>query len=200
MDELLGACGLFGPSADTARRVLEEAGLVNPRKRRVAATKLPAVQGVLDARLMPACPAQACQAEALALAGDRLVVSVRKPHCGICGGSNNEHAVRRMAAAMAAAGRTRLLILGGTPNMREQLGALLKGHPVEARFVLADDRRSEKSAADDARWADVIAVMVSTPVAHKTTNLYARYGPVSVPQRGIAALAAAVERRVRGSA
>ena len=199
--DLLAERGLHGASADTARTLLEGAGLVNPRKERVAESKIAQVRDLLDARLFPVCSSPVCGAEAATLAAGRTTVHVAKPRCAVCNGSDNRLAVDRMALAMRRAGRSRLLVLGGTPATRDTLGALMRAHGLEARFVLEDDRRNEKAAAADVRWADgLMVVWGSTPIPHKTTELYRPYGPLLAPRRSITALADQVTTRLSGAA
>ncbi|MEX2598714.1 MAG: hypothetical protein WD533_03560 [Dehalococcoidia bacterium] len=189
--DFLASLGYEGTAQTAALQVLVEAGLTRRGKARIALNKKPLAEKTLGTRLYRTCTARVCQAGANDASRGRMVVSAGKEHCQVCGGSDNALAVRQMAEAMREADKTRLLVVGGTPAMAKELARLLPP-PCEARFVLKDDKRATKEAGQEAGWADVIVIWASTPIAHKTTELYKQYKPITVARRGISALAGEV--------
>ncbi|MEX2430927.1 MAG: hypothetical protein WD645_03300 [Dehalococcoidia bacterium] len=191
--DVLASLGYEGEAAGLAQQALIDAGLTRPGKGRIAVAKLPYAETALAKRFLRACGSQACQTEAAALAraDGQSVVTVPRESCDICGGSENARAVREMAQAMELASRTRLLVIGGTPNIESELIRLLPS-PCQVRFVLAGGKKTAKDAAQDAGWADFIVVWASTPIGHKTSALYKPYKPLTVSRRSISALAGEV--------
>jgi hypothetical protein len=101
-----------------------------------------------------------------------------------------------MLEAMRRVGYSRLLIVGGTPNIEQQFLALVDKR-CEVKFVLGDEHRNKKLALHNARQADVVVIWGSTPIPHKLSLLYNRFNPVVVRRRGIAALAEVVTHEIR---
>jgi hypothetical protein len=189
-----------GPSRAAARRVLEEAGLTNPRKRNISGSKRAVVEAELAARLVRTCGTERCERATAADLRPRALVD--KPACEVCGGSDNAAAVARMAAAMQASGRTRLLVVGGGPDSQAELRRLLAGTAVELQIVDGAVAVGARRAQAWAEAADVIAVWGGTILAHKVSSHFTvpAYRPrrVTAMQRGIAALADAVVAHLDG--
>lgn len=114
IDELLAGFGLTGEAAADARRILEDEGLTNPRKQRIATAKTTLALDAIDRRVQRLC--RSC--EPRAAADGRPVVRVPPAFCTSCGGSNNARAVAELTAACRETGIERLLVVGGSPNMR----------------------------------------------------------------------------------
>src|SRR5687768_15700824 len=129
IDELLARIGLSGQTALDARGILETEGLTNPRKQRMASSKLPLARAAIDRRWQRLC--HHCRARAT---GDRVVVLVPSAACSACGGSHNARAVRDMTAACRRADVQRIVIVGGSPSTRQQLGEMV-GAALELRLV-----------------------------------------------------------------
>ena len=103
IDDVLADLGFRTAAArQAARAALEEAGLTNPRKQRIALAKLDAVKAALAARLAPVCARPACRAAA---AGRAIVDAAEAAHCAICGGSANRAAIDRAVAELGRRGR-----------------------------------------------------------------------------------------------
>jgi hypothetical protein len=176
-----------------ARAVLEAANLTNARKRRIAASKLPAVADALRAWLVVACARGSCRA--VAQQSRRELVDAAQPSdCEVCGGAANRTEVDRMVGALSEAGYRHLVVVGGSPSTHEELRALIHTR-LALRLVPGTDRRTRLSAKADLDWADIVVVWGGTQLDHKISQLYtaAKLAHViTCPRRGIAALAVTV--------
>ena len=166
--ELLATLGLTGDDAEMARAVVEAAGLTNPRKSRISREKAVAVRDAIDAEI-----ARLCRRCAEAAKGEpRLVVVVSPEQCARCAGSANTRALDELAAAAASAGVTRLVVVGGSPDIRRELARLPSS--LDVRLVNGVERRTGEQARRDVDWADVVVVCGSSELYHKVSNLYTR--------------------------
>src|SRR3954451_20047386 len=110
--------------------MLEKARLTNPRKQRIATSKASLAREAIDQRLQRLCHHCAHRARA----DGRTVVAVPAAACSVCNGSNNARAVREMVAACREAGIERLVVVGGSPCMRQELLRLV-GEALVLRLV-----------------------------------------------------------------
>jgi hypothetical protein len=197
IDELLASFGLEGDDALLGRAALEQAGLTNPRKQRISAAKADRAREALDARLARLCSGCAGRH----VPDGREVVLVTPAACARCGGSNNARALRELVEATAAAGVRRLVVVGGSPALRNELRAELDG-TLELRLVDGVERRTKAEAQGDLAWADVVLVWGSSILARKVSTLYTRDAGstpvVVVPRRSIEALAGELVRHLAG--
>jgi hypothetical protein len=194
IDDLLDELGLSGDDAATARRILEQEGLTNPRKRRISLTKVGAAESLLDARLQRVC--HSCRGRARA--DGRTVVEVPRAACPVCAGSSNRRAVDELVEACRRAHVGRLLAIGGSPNMRRSFAELVGGR-LELRLVDGMRASDRRTAQGDIAWADLVVVLGATQLAHKVSTLYtrdpeARRKLVTTSRRGIEAIADAIAR------
>ncbi len=194
-----------GPSRTAARAALEEADLTRAGRARISMLKLERATAALKARFSLHCPSPACTHAARA-SGRQPLLAVAKASCPHCGGSDNSRAARDFVAACARAGTRRLLVVGGSPSVREELRAAL-GSALELRCVDGTERRTHERARGDLEWADLVLLWGATELDHKVSAHYARPPTaqrgkvVHVARRGIAALlTAAVEHLRRGPA
>lgn len=190
IDDLLGELGLVGALAPRGRAVLEAAGLTRPGKQRLAESKLAAAREAIDAELARVCAR--CDARIPPDGRDRVVVPA--PACSYCGGSAHARALRELGDACERAGVRRLVVVGGSPSVREELE---RSAPVELRLVDGVQRRKSAEARGDIDWADVVVIAGSSELAHKVSNLYtrddeARGKLVVASRRGVEAIAEAV--------
>ena len=195
IDRFLADEGFGGSSAAIGRLALEEAGVTRPGKTGFASVKLERAREALAATLARVCDRPQCR-ELLPDDGRR-IVDVERPACEVCGGSNNQGAIRRMTAACRTARVRRVLVVGGTPNQWESLAGLVAGQALELRFVDGTGRSvTQRDALQDCAWADLVIVWAPTPLAHRVSQLYASdvciADRVDVHRRGIEALADAV--------
>ncbi len=198
ISEFLGSLGLHGQDAERARVVFEAEGITNPRKTRLSAAKLERARAAIDARF--ARFARYCSACAARTdAGGREVVTVPAGACTRCGGSRNERALAELAEACASAGIARIVVVGGSPDIRRELGALRGA--LELRLVDGTERRTRAEAQRDLAWADLVVIGGSSELGHKVSSLYTRNPGgtpvVTVARRGIEAIAAAVVEHAR---
>jgi len=179
-------------SPEVYEPLLRDAGLSNPRKRRIRADKADDVEALLGSRFFRACRRGDCRREADRRAGGREVVPVtEKEACEVCGGSVNARAVDEMIAACRAAGWTRLCVVGGSPGTHTELTSLVDGR-LGLRIVDGTVARNRTAAQADIQWADRVVIWGGTMLGHRVSQLYDGPKVIALARRGIAALAEAV--------
>ena len=188
--DVLEEFGLTGAAAARGRAVLESAGLTRPGKQRLAESKVAAARDAIDAELARVCAR--CAARVLQDGRDR--VTVPAAACSNCGGSAHARALRELGDACERAGVRRLVVVGGSPSVREELE---RSAPVDLRLVDGVQRRKGSEARGDIDWADVVVIAGSSELAHKVSNLYTRDAQargklVVASRRGVEAIAEAV--------
>lgn len=195
-DKLLEGLGFGHPAARSrAVELLCAAGLSNPRKVNIAVAKRDRVQEVLAAALKRLC--DRCAAEGHAGDERERVPVARSEDCEACAGSSTRPAIERCAAALRAAGKSRIVVLGGSPGTRERLADLWPAD-LSMRFVDGTARHTAQEARTNLAWADVVVIWASTELNHRVTEHYAGDAKVMVcPKRGIEALADEIAARVR---
>lgn len=193
IDGWLGERGISpSESRARARAVLEEAGLTRPGKTRISEPKLPRAEQLLAARFYRVCAAESCQQAARASGREPLRVEPRG-HCEHCGGSNNRRAEVAFLEACQRHGVRRVVVVGGSPAVREELEDKL-GHGVELRMVDGTERRTAAQAQSDLAWGDLVLIWGATELHHKVSSHYTQPGTphrpkvVHVVRRGVAAL------------
>jgi hypothetical protein len=197
IDEWLRLKG-FVASHPIARAALEEAGLTRPGKQRLSSEKLDRAQAVLDERFFLHCLSPECVTAAKA-SGKQPVPCDPRSACQSCGGSDNQ---RSVADFVEAFGRRRLVIVGGSPSVWEELQRLL-GSKLELRLIDGTQRRTADHAKADLEWADLVLLWGATELHHKVSMQYTNaVGPMKrkllhVPKRGISALLAAALEHLR---
>lgn len=179
----------YGGDPAAYEAALEEVGLSKPRKGRIAATKKAQVAAVLAARFIRVCGRGDCSARAGGMAaGRRVAPASSQAWCEVCGGSVNRATVDRMVEACAAAGWSRLVVVGGSPTTRDELERLVAGR-LTLRFVEGTVAQTLKQAEANLAWADRVVVWGSTQLDHKVSGMYRGGKVTSVHRRGIADLA-----------
>lgn len=191
----LASLGLVGENATLARLLLEGAGLTNPRKQRISVAKLEDATRAVDREIARLC--WRCADDA----GDdpRRVVEVRSEACARCAGSANARALDDLVAAAERAGVRRIVVVGGSPDVRRELNGL--GDRLELRLVDGTKRRMQSHARRDVEWADVVVIAGASELAHGVSALYtrdpaARGKIVTSSRRGVEAIATAVVRHL----
>ncbi|HEY3449229.1 MAG TPA: hypothetical protein VGK67_22935 [Myxococcales bacterium] len=192
--EVLSELGFAEPAAlKAARQALEEAGLTHPGKTRISEGKLAKVRGLLDARFGRVCTDPTCRTALARQKPSATLLPVPKPACEFCGGSDNLKEMRRLAALCQAKDIRRIVVVGGSPAVREELAAL-KPREWDLRLVEGTERRTLDKARADLEWAQMVFVWGSSELDHKVSKLYTdtsspfRRKLVLVARRGIAAL------------
>jgi hypothetical protein len=175
-----------------ARGALEAAGLTRPGKARMSEPKLVRAAELLTERFFQVCADPACLQVATASGRQPLRVEPRS-HCARCGGSANHRAEVAFLEMCRARGVQRVVVVGGSPAVREELEAKLGGH-ISLRMVDGTERRTADRARSDLEWADLVLVWGATELHHKVSGHYT-HGPqashhkvVHVVKRGVAAL------------
>lgn len=171
---------------------MEEAGLTRAGKVRISEAKLPRAEALLDGRFFRVCGAQDCMQVARLSGREPLLVQPRT-HCERCGGSDNRRAEVTFLESCKRHGVRRVVVVGGSPAVREELEAQL-GEKLELRMVDGTMRRTEAQARHDLEWADLVLIWGGTELHHKVSAHY-RHGlhpqkVVHVARRGVAALLA----------
>ena len=189
LTDLLSDHGFEGKDADTALSLLQKSGFTRPGKKRIAIRKTSDVSEALKAEFIRICQKDACIRGA---AGDpRRLVRTNARYCDICGGQDNRRAVDEMLCAMRYGGLEKLLVVGGSPNARRELKRLCDTS-CELRFITDEDNPTRNRIVPQMDWADMVLVWASTQISHKATVLLRGPKVVTVPKRGITALAHAV--------
>jgi len=206
IDALLEELGFVRiASKQQARLALMEAGLTNARKNNMAAGKRDAAIAAIEERIARVCSAEACR-NALDASGPpgsalpRRIVEVASEGCEVCGGSDTAWALEQMMLDLARSGRTRLLILGGSPNARRAIRDALRGSLIEVDFVEGDRATGTKRALALAERSDVVVIWANTQLAHKVSMPFATAAPektITVARRSVSALAMEVSRHVQ---
>ena len=193
--DFLASLGLTGARGERARAVLEAEGITNARKSRLSAAKLERSQAAIDARFARFCASCAARTDP----AGREILEVPAAACARCGGSRNERALTELVEACEEAGLRRLVVVGGSPDVRRELGAL-RGQLV-LRLVDGTERRTRAEAQRDLDWADLVVVAGSSELGHKVSQLYTRdrgaTPVVTAARRGVEAIAAEVVAHAR---
>jgi hypothetical protein len=192
---LLASLGLRGEAAALGRAALEDARLTNARKHRMSLDKVATARKAIDEELARLC--RRCAADAADEA--RIVVVVDAAACTRCGGSANVRALDDLAAAAEAARISRLVLVGGSPDVRREFGRL-HGR-LELRLVDGTANRRKPEAQGDIAWADVVVVAGASELAHRVSELYtrdpaARGKLVVSSRRGVEAIAGEIVRHL----
>jgi len=187
----------FGGDPAAAEGVLEVAGLSRPAKQSIHPDKLDAAATALASAFCWVCNRGDCHEEAVRIAAGRTVVPAADPsQCQVCGGSVNQRSIDEMVAACAARGWHRLLVVGGSPNARDEISRILHGR-LELRALDGTIARTLKQARADLGWGDVVVVWGSSQLDHKVSNLYTGPQVVTLHRSSIQELATEVVRAAR---
>ena len=175
--------------------MLEAASLTRAGKARMSEEKRTRAEEVLSAKLFLHCTQPDCLAFAKASGREPVACDPRNT-CQRCGGSENARAVKDVLDAFSKHGFSKLVIVGGSPTVRQELERLVPSE-LELRLVDGTKARPLEQAKADLQWGDVVLLWGATELHHKVSNQYqdSATGPwkkklVHVPQRGIAQLLA----------
>ena len=192
--DLLSRSGFRDPASQLqARSVLESTGLTNASKLRISGAKLSRVRQVLDDAFGLSCLSADCRAAVVAQKPTAAVIQVASADCSQCGGSTNLRSATKFLRRCAEGRMRRLVFVGGSPGIRQELRALVGAH-VELRLVDGTGRRTKDQAGADLEWADLVLVAGASQLKHRISNQYTeaeganRRKVLQVNKRGIAAL------------
>lgn len=203
-EELLRELG-YGSDLPALFGALADAGISTRTKRRMQAAKRPAAEELLARRFIRVCNRGDCKSDADEERGDRVVIVAAAPrHCEMCAGSSMAQAIAAMREACARAGWTRICVVGGSPNARQQLREGV-APPPELRTIDGVAVRTRREAKDDLEWAHHVVIWGSTQLDHSVSLLYSGgRACTTVPRRGVQMLcrhlveaAAAAQGRAR---
>jgi hypothetical protein len=183
IEGLLRGEGFDTPDAlARAREVLQAAGLTRPGKQAIAAEKVERVREALGATLLRVCGDACMRIDRAGPGAAREPVTVSKPSCEVCGGSNNRRAGIAMLRALRRKGVRRVVIVGGTPHLWKEARAQFAEAPeIEVRYVDGTDTsHSAKDALTNKRWAQLVVIWASTPLKHAVSNHYSHEIPEDV--------------------
>ncbi len=186
-----------------ARAALEEAGLTRAGKQRMSVEKQQRAQELLATRFFRHCPQPDCTAFAQRSGREPIPCEPRST-CERCGGSDNQRAVTELVELCARRGFRKLVVVGGSPAVREELQRLVDGK-LELRLVDGTHHRPVDRANADLEWADLCLLWGATELHHKVSMQYTNAVPalkrkiLHVPKRGIAQLLASAVESLRQS-
>jgi len=175
-----------------ARQALEAAGLTRAGKARMSGVKEERARAVLEGQFFRHCATPAC-ADAASRSGRSPVRTADRARCSSCGGSDNRRAEESLVAACQRAGIRRLVIVGGSPSVREELRDALSTR-LELRLVDGTERRTLAQARLDLEWAELVLLWGGSELDHRVSSLYTGAPPplrrklVHTSRRGITAL------------
>ena len=195
IDQMLTGFGITAAeSQQKVRTALVEAGVISGRPNRVniAIGKAERARACLRDAFLWHCGHGDCRSRAFRSDAAQPPLLVEQPSCAVCGGSSDFSALARMAAAMAKAGRSRIIVVDGTANkertMQQETG-------VEWRFIDGTAAPHERSLRSQRKWADIIVIWASTPLKHRVSKHFEGRGDdrvITVDRRSLAAMAEAV--------
>jgi hypothetical protein len=193
IDGWLGAEGFDLPEGKALARVaLEAAGLTRSGRARMSTEKVSRARALLAERMFLHCSMPGCMAAARG-SGRTPVLTGHRVRCAHCGGSDNRRAEAALLAACQRAGVERLVVVGGSPAVREELRDAL-GQGLSLRLVDGTERRSLAQARFDLEWGDLVLLWGGSELDHRVSTLYTGASPalrrklVHASKRGVAAL------------
>ncbi len=201
IDQWISEMGLSLPASRARlRESLEADGLTRAGKKRISEEKLPKLTALLQERFYRHCGSPDCLR--VASASGREPLQADKKSCERCGGSDNHRAGVELLEAFRSKGLRKLLVVGGSPSVREELTEQLASE-IELRMIDGTERRTGDRAKADLDWADMVLIWGASELHHKVSMLYTQAPPpqrkkvVVVPKRGVAALLAAGVEHLR---
>ncbi len=205
IDNMLMDFGIAYNEYPNARNALFEWGVIqrSPHRANIAGSKSCLAREVLTAAFLWHCNNGDCRQAANKDAdgyGDLPpLLVVKQSECDICGGKPSARSLDEMSAALAAAGRSRILVVGGTERKEREIRE--KSPPcVEWRFVDGKVARDDRYYRPDRNWAEIIVIWQSTPLDHRVSAHFDGKGDrrvITVRRRSIAALAGEITGHVR---
>ena len=167
-----------------ARAALEGAGITRAGKERIAAWKRADAEAVLQARVALRCPA--CVEAGLGGELADPVVAGTGDRCRVCEGSANRRGAIAFADACERAGLRRVIVVGGSPDIRRELPGLL-GDRLDLRVVDGTVARPGRDVQRELDGADLVVLLGSTELNHTVSATWAGPKTVATQTRGIGA-------------
>ena len=207
IDNMLADFGIAHSEFQKARVALFEEGVIRrrPDRANIADSKTDYARSVLAESFLWHCNNGECRQaareefdDAGSSEADCFLLLVRQSACEMCGGSPGARSLERMGAALDAAGRSRILVVGGTERKERELRQKSPAG-VEWRFVDGKVAREDRYYQPHRDWADIIVIWQSTPLDHRVSAHFDGKGDarvITVRRRGVAALAGEVVRHL----
>lgn len=131
----------------------------------------------LEGALRLCCAHPTCQELARGRAFVHLVQE--ESRCEICGGSENQRAIKQLAQYCLARRCYRVTLIGGSPRTHDELQRLWPTS-LSLRLISGKKRRSKQQASEDLRRTDLLIIWGPTILKHRVSELYTdqkdRYG------------------------
>ena len=179
----------YGGDLHSYDKVLEQAGLTRVGKPRISLEKQEQISALLSERFLLVCGRGDCRARAKADVGKREISrAAMSVNCEVCSGGASQAAVDEVVSAWRKVGWTRPCIVGGSPNTRHELKALIAKR-LQLHLVDDEKARTRKAADSDIAWANREVIWGGTQLGHKTSNLYTGNKVLQINGRGIRHLA-----------
>ena len=210
IDNMLADFGIAHGEFHKARVALFEEGVIRrrPDRANIAPNKTDLARTVLAESFLWHCNNGECRQaareefdDAGSSDADCFLLLVEQTACEMCGGSPGARSLERMAAALAAAGQSRILVVGGTERKERELRQKSPAG-VDWRFVDGKVAREDRYYQPHRDWADIIVIWQSTPLDHRVSAHFDGKGDgrvITVRRRGVAALAGEVVRHLTGN-
>ena len=203
IDNMLTDLGIVHGERRNARKMLFEWGVIqrNPDRANIARSKTALVGEVLAEAFLWHCNNGECRQAAGSDAHNEEnlpLLLVEQSVCEICGGSPGARSLAQLGSALAGAGLSRILVVGGTERKeREIRGKSPAG--IEWRFVDGKVARDDRYYRPHRQWADIIVIWQSTPLDHRVSEHFDGKGDdriITVRRRGVAALSGEIVRHL----
>ena len=203
IDNMLTDFGIAPGERRNARNMLFEWGVIrrSPDRANIAASKIAIAGEVLAEAFLWHCNNGECRVAAASAAGnaDNLpLLLVEQSACAICGGSPGTHSLTQVGSALAAAGLSRILVVGGTERKEREIRQKSPAG-IEWRFIDGKVARDDRYYRPHRQWAHIIVIWQSTPLDHRVSEHFDGKGDariITVRRRGIAALSDEIIRHL----
>ena len=201
--DMLNRFGITGKdSQQTVRNALFQSRVIqkNPDRLNTSCDKVNRAQQVLSEQFLWHCNNGECRREAAAQNTVKPLLLVEQRACHICDGNPSVKALQNMAEIAIDAGKSRILIVGGTEKKEREILGKCSGL-VQWRFIDGKKARDDRYYRSHRKWAEIIIIWQSTPVDHRVSEHFDGKGDdrvVTLRRRGIAALVDEVVRHCQG--
>ena len=196
--KLLRECGFASDAAQAAARAaIEAAGLTRPGKERIAEAKRADVEAALRARVALLCGA--CREAGLGDDRPDALAAGAGDRCGACGGSAAQRSALVFIRACRAAGIRRVVFVGGSPAIRQELPELL-GDDLDVRLVDGTVARPGRDVQREIDGCDLAIVLGSTEISHTVSAAWDSPKTISTYPRGPSAFLAEAAEKVEARA
>ena len=194
IDDMLNQFGITSKNAQqTARNALFQSRIIqkNPSRLNISDHKIDRARQVLNEQFLWHCNNGDCRREAGAQNTVKPLLLVEQYGCHVCGGSPGAEALRNMTGSATDAGKSRILVVGGTEKKEREIRQKSSAS-IEWRFIDSTKARGDRYYRSDRDWAHIIIIWQSTPVDHPVSSHFDGKGDsrvITVRRRGIGCLA-----------